>query len=175
MKLLIVISLLLANVIVSVAQSSNSRVPLRKAVVSDSARITKERQQALSDYRNKAKKERTYVLVLPADIKTSRISEAEHIANLEGRKVYKVDMSAIVSKYIGETEKNLSRIFEKARNSNQVLFFDEADSLFGKSDESVSLMNKLQVLAESNNVLTVFWCKEDCFARMKGIKCIALK
>jgi len=46
--------------------------------------------------------------------------------------VYKVDLSAIVSKYIGETEKNLSRIFDAAENQGWILFFDEADALFGK-------------------------------------------
>ncbi len=46
--------------------------------------------------------------------------------------VYKVDLSAIVSKYIGETEKNLAKIFDAAESQNWILFFDEADSLFGK-------------------------------------------
>ncbi len=46
--------------------------------------------------------------------------------------VYKIDLSMIVSKYIGETEKNLSRIFDMADNKNWILFFDEADALFGK-------------------------------------------
>jgi hypothetical protein len=49
--------------------------------------------------------------------------------------VYQIDLSAVVSKYIGETEKNLSRIFEEAQDSNAVLFFDEADALFGKRSE----------------------------------------
>jgi len=46
--------------------------------------------------------------------------------------VYRIDLSQIVSKYIGETEKNLSRIFSRAENKNWILFFDEADALFGK-------------------------------------------
>jgi AAA+ superfamily predicted ATPase len=49
--------------------------------------------------------------------------------------VYKIDLSTVVSKYIGETEKNLSRIFEEAESSNAILFFDEADALFGKRSE----------------------------------------
>lgn len=49
-----------------------------------------------------------------------------------GCDVYKIDLSMIVSKYIGETEKNLSRIFDMAENKNWILFFDEADALFGK-------------------------------------------
>lgn len=46
--------------------------------------------------------------------------------------VYKIDLSLVVSKYIGETEKNLSNLFEKAENKDWILFFDEADALFGK-------------------------------------------
>lgn len=46
--------------------------------------------------------------------------------------VYRVDLSMIVSKYIGETEKNLARVFDLAQNRNWILFFDEADALFGK-------------------------------------------
>ena len=48
------------------------------------------------------------------------------------RDLYRVDLSVIVSKYIGETEKNLERVFTDAENKNWVLFFDEADALFGK-------------------------------------------
>lgn len=49
--------------------------------------------------------------------------------------LYKIDLSSIVSKYIGETEKNLDRIFRAAECSNAILFFDEADALFGKRSE----------------------------------------
>ena len=49
--------------------------------------------------------------------------------------MYKIDLSTVVSKYIGETEKNLSRIFQEAEQSNAILFFDEADALFGKRSE----------------------------------------
>ena len=50
--------------------------------------------------------------------------------------VYRIDLSKIVSKYIGETEKNLAGIFDQATNKNWILFFDEADSLFGKRGET---------------------------------------
>jgi hypothetical protein len=49
--------------------------------------------------------------------------------------LYRVDLSTVVSKYIGETEKNLSRIFNAAETANAILFFDEADALFGKRSE----------------------------------------
>lgn len=48
-----------------------------------------------------------------------------------GQDVYRIDLSMIVSKYIGETEKNLSKVFDKAEHANWILFFDEADALFG--------------------------------------------
>jgi AAA+ superfamily predicted ATPase len=52
-----------------------------------------------------------------------------------GLDLYKIDLSGVVSKYIGETEKNLERIFRAAHCSNAILFFDEADALFGKRSE----------------------------------------
>jgi len=49
--------------------------------------------------------------------------------------LYRIDLSNVVSKYIGETEKNLEKIFEEAENSNAILFFDEADAIFGRRSE----------------------------------------
>jgi len=53
-----------------------------------------------------------------------------------GREVYRVDLSMVVSKYIGETEKNLALVFDQAEGRHWVLFFDEADALFGKRSET---------------------------------------
>ena len=66
---------------------------------------------------------------------TGKTMAAEIIANELGLDLYKIDLSGIVSKYIGETEKNLDRIFTAAENANAILFFDEADALFGKRSE----------------------------------------
>jgi uncharacterized protein len=57
---------------------------------------------------------------------------AQTLARDLGKDVYRVDLGAVVSKYIGETEKNLRRVFDAARKSRAVLFFDEAEALFGK-------------------------------------------
>src|SRR5258706_13857078 len=57
------------------------------------------------------------------------------LGNSLGKDVYRINLSAIISKYIGETEKNLSRIFDAAENKQWILFFDEADALFGKRTE----------------------------------------
>jgi len=66
---------------------------------------------------------------------TGKTMAAEVLAGDLGLDVYKVDLSGVVSKYIGETEKNLRRIFIEARSGNAILFFDEADALFGKRTE----------------------------------------
>lgn len=66
---------------------------------------------------------------------TGKTMAAEVIAGDLGLVMYKIDLSSVVSKYIGETEKNLSAIFDEAQASNAILFFDEADALFGKRSE----------------------------------------
>ena len=60
------------------------------------------------------------------------------LGKVTGRSVYRIDLSKVVSKYIGETEKNLASLFDHAQHQNWILFFDEADSLFGKRTESHS-------------------------------------
>jgi hypothetical protein len=66
---------------------------------------------------------------------TGKTMAAEIIGGELGLDLYKIDLSTVVSKYIGETEKNLSRVFTEAETSNAILFFDEADALFGKRSE----------------------------------------
>jgi SpoVK/Ycf46/Vps4 family AAA+-type ATPase len=66
---------------------------------------------------------------------TGKTMAAEVIANELHLDLYKIDLSQVVSKYIGETEKNLDKIFIEAQTSNAILFFDEADALFGKRSE----------------------------------------
>ena len=66
---------------------------------------------------------------------TGKTMTAGVIAKDLGLELYKIDLQGVVSKYIGETEKNLERIFRAAYCSNAILFFDEADALFGKRSE----------------------------------------
>ncbi len=63
---------------------------------------------------------------------TGKTLTATLLAKFSGMDVFRIDLSMVVSKYIGETEKNLSNLFERAENKNWILFFDEADALFGK-------------------------------------------
>lgn len=66
---------------------------------------------------------------------TGKTMAAEVIANELRLSLYRIDLSAVVSKYIGETEKNLRRLFNAAEDGGAILFFDEADALFGKRSE----------------------------------------
>ncbi len=66
---------------------------------------------------------------------TGKTMAAQVVANELGLPLYRVDVSQIFSKYIGETEKNLGVIFEEAKKANVILFFDEADALFAKRTE----------------------------------------
>ena len=63
---------------------------------------------------------------------TGKTMAAEVIANELKLDLYRIDLSAVVNKYIGETEKNLRKLFDAAEDSGAILFFDEADALFGK-------------------------------------------
>lgn len=63
---------------------------------------------------------------------TGKTMTASLLGKTTGRDVYRIDLSTVVSKYIGETEKNLSKIFDQAQSKGWILFFDEADALFGK-------------------------------------------
>ncbi|MGL4611894.1 MAG: ATP-binding protein [Trueperaceae bacterium] len=66
---------------------------------------------------------------------TGKTMAAEVIANDLRLDLYRIDLSSVVSKYIGETEKNLRKLFDAAENGGAILFFDEADALFGKRSE----------------------------------------
>lgn len=69
------------------------------------------------------------------DSGTGKTMAAEGIARKLNLDLYRIDLSAVVNKYIGETEKNLRRLFDAAEDGGAILFFDEADALFGKRSE----------------------------------------
>ncbi len=63
---------------------------------------------------------------------TGKTLTATLLGKYTGREVFRIDLSMVISKYIGETEKNLAALFNKAEHKNWILFFDEADAIFGK-------------------------------------------
>jgi hypothetical protein len=74
-------------------------------------------------------------VLFAGDSGTGKTMAAEVLANDLCLNLYRIDLSAVMSKYIGETEKNLRRLFNAAEDGGTILFFDEADSLFGKRSE----------------------------------------
>lgn len=73
---------------------------------------------------------------------TGKTLTASLLGEATGKEVYKIDISMISSKWVGETEKNLARIFDAAEDKNWILFFDEADSIFGKRTSNGSSQEK---------------------------------
>jgi SpoVK/Ycf46/Vps4 family AAA+-type ATPase len=75
------------------------------------------------------------VAVFTGPDKEKKLQVAGAMAKDLNVQIYRIDLSAVVSKYIGETEKNLRRLFDAAEQAGAILFFDEADALFGKRTE----------------------------------------
>ncbi len=93
---------------------------------------------------------------------TGKTMSASVIARDIGLELYRIDLASVVSKYIGETEKNLHRIFESARRANVMLFFDEADALLGRRSEvkdahdryaNIEVASLLQKMEEHDGVV----------------------
>lgn len=96
---------------------------------------------------------------------TGKTMAANVIANELHMEMYQIDLSQIVDKYIGETEKNIKLIFDQAKKSNSILFFDEADSLFAKRVESKSSNDRFANI-ESSMLL-------QCVEQYPGISILA--
>ncbi|MEO8057990.1 MAG: ATP-binding protein [Burkholderiales bacterium] len=79
--------------------------------------------------------QRTGAVLLTGPSGTGKTLAAEVLARAIGRDLMRVDLRQVLSRYVGETEKNLDRLFALATASGAVLFFDEADALFGKRSD----------------------------------------
>jgi SpoVK/Ycf46/Vps4 family AAA+-type ATPase len=106
--------------------------PLELVHSGDKTRLAPDKVKQIKSVAREARGKTGQVVVF-TDTSASEVSlAAYYLGKLLDLPVYRVDLSSVVSKYIGETEKNLSRLFAKAEKSDMVLLFDEADSLFGK-------------------------------------------
>lgn len=85
----------------------------------------------LTERRGDKNRRGTRILLAGPD-NPAKVKAAQIIAGRLGMLLYQIDLSSVVSKYLGETEKNLNRIFTRAAEHDMVLFFDEADALFGE-------------------------------------------
>jgi SpoVK/Ycf46/Vps4 family AAA+-type ATPase len=73
-----------------------------------------------------------YIALFEGEDASDKLAAAALMAKDEGRKLYRINVAQVVSKYTGETEKNLDKILNNAQSHDWILFFDEADALFGK-------------------------------------------
>lgn len=86
----------------------------------------------LNDWKMKGKIKPGFRVLFYGPPGTGKTLTVSLLGKYTRRDVFRVDLSTVVSKYIGETEKNLSKLFDKAANKDWILFFDEADAIFGK-------------------------------------------
>lgn len=89
-------------------------------------------QQLLDEWELGRRVKQGYRVLFHGPPGTGKTLTASLLGKFSQRTVYRVDLSMVVSKYIGETEKNLAKLFDKAEHKEWILFFDEADALFGK-------------------------------------------
>jgi len=109
---------------------------------------------------------------------TGKTMAAELLASDAGMDLQRVDLSQVVSKYIGETEKNLDGVFAEASEKGWILFFDEADALFGKRttvkdahDQYANMeVSHLVGLATKFDVTAVLGVSDARGAETKGIR-----
>ncbi|NTS33041.1 ATP-binding protein [Phyllobacterium sp. BT25] len=108
----------------------------------------------------------------------ARLGASAIIAAGLGLELFRVDLSAVVSKYIGETERNLKQLFDEAERSGGVLLFDEADALFGKRSEvkdahdrhaHVELDYLRQMIENYDGVVILATGSQHCFPKLKAI------
>lgn len=86
----------------------------------------------LNDWNMKSRIKPGYRVMFYGPPGTGKTLTANLLGKFTNKDVYRIDLSLVVSKYIGETEKNLSKLFNKAKSKDWILFFDEADAIFGK-------------------------------------------
>ncbi|MRG57645.1 AAA family ATPase [Phyllobacterium sp. SYP-B3895] len=116
------------------------------------------------------------VLLTGGDI-ASRLGASAIIAAGLGLELFRVNLSGVVSKYIGETERNLKRLFDEAERSGGVLLFDEADALFGKRSEVKDAHDRhanvevdyLRLMIENyDGVVILATGSQDCLPKLKA-------
>jgi SpoVK/Ycf46/Vps4 family AAA+-type ATPase len=96
---------------------------------------------------------------------TGKTVAAQVLANSLQIELYRIDLSQVVSKYIGETEKNLRHIFDAAERGNWLLFFEEADALFGTRNEVMDSHDRYA------NIEIAYLL--ECMERLKGLAVLA--
>lgn len=156
--------------------STDSLLPVPAAVKKQLNEWVVQRDKTISTYRGSR-------LLLTGRDKRLTDNTSRWLATREKKDIYRIDLSALVSKYIGETEKNLHRVFESTQIENAILFFDEADALFGKrtavkdahdqyaNQEIAYLLQRI----ETYQGMVVISCNSDeCIRQLAEIKIVKI-
>lgn len=115
-------------------------------------------------------------LVLNGPNSADNFIAAQWMAAAQQMPLYRIDLAALANKYIGETEKNLDLVFSNAENKNWILFFDEADALFGKRTEVKDAHDKyanqevsylLQRLESYNGAVMINCVTDECRQKLQ--------
>lgn len=106
--------------------------PPHKRQLDELRQRIKQRQRVCGQFENRLTLGKGLIALFTGSSGTGKTMAAELLAQEQGVDLYKVDLSAVVSKYVGETEKNLNRVFAEAEDANAIIFFDEGEALFGQ-------------------------------------------
>ncbi|NOT21150.1 MAG: AAA family ATPase [Nitrospiraceae bacterium] len=123
-----------------------------KVIRGNRTRVTVQKKAKTKRRAKTPKASSAAVLVLSGSTALRRRKSAEMLAETLKVDLFRVDLSAVVSQYVGETEKNLNAVFDKAEASGSILFFDEVDALFG-AESSVKDGNDRGPNAETAHLL----------------------
>ena len=126
--------------------------PLEPAALADASRLTPKVHDQLKSIADTSHDNRGQILLFTGASGTGKTMAAKILAGQTGYDIYRADLAAVASKYIGETEKNLSMLLGMDSSQGVILMFDEADSLFGKRTE-VSSANERYANQETNHLL----------------------
>lgn len=110
--------------------------PERRALLGDIALRYRGRATVMDEWGHRGRKGRGVVALFHGPSGTGKTLSAEIVAHELGLDLFAIDLAAVVSKYIGETEKNLEQIFQAAASGRVVLLFDEADAIFGERSKT---------------------------------------
>lgn len=116
----------------------------QKRIIMDICAQVEERKKVLSDWNLQSRYSygTSVSAIFSGPPGTGKTMAAHVMAGILGLELFKVDLSQIVDKYIGETEKRLEEVFQRAERSNMILFFDEADAIIGKRSETKEAKDK---------------------------------
>jgi len=112
--------------------SDNIAAPYVMEQVKPLAEVLQKTSSTIAEQHSARKAGQSFSALFLGPQGSGKTTMAAALGKVSGREVYRVALSQVVSKYIGETEKNLAKIFDAAANKNWILFFDEANALFGK-------------------------------------------